>query len=160
MRSYQVFATLPPEPARAFFDELSEKAPGVAAQALAAASAVMRARPRFLARQPREKQAAAVRRCLARVASNPLAEEILAVYFLDCRKELLVEWLDTAGVAHEDGALRDDAPAEPDAERLRQAVETFRKGEEPEIRELLLRAFAAQSSIDWPALEALVAPEG
>ncbi len=147
-----------PEAAQTFFDELAEKAPGVAAQALAAASAAMRARPRFMARQPRDKQAAAVRRCLARVASNPLAEEMLAVFFLECRKELLVEWLDTAGVSHEDGTLNEDLPSEPDAEGLVQAAETFRKGEDPELREILLRAFAAQDSIDWPALDALVTP--
>lgn len=159
VRSYQVFAALPPETAQTFFDELVEKAPGVAAQALAAASAAMRARPRFMARQARDKQAAAVRRCLARVASNPLADEMLAVYFLECRKDLLVEWLDTARVSHDDGTLTEEAPPEPDAEGLALAVDTFRKGEDPGVRELLLGAFAAQGSIEWPALEALVAPE-
>ena len=159
MRAYQVFAAMSPEMAEQLLRTLSQAAPGAAAQALAAASAVMKARPAYLARQPVEKQAAAVRRCMARVASNPLAEEILAVYFLECRKELLIEWLDSAGVNHEDGTLADEAPAQPEAAALEQAIERFRSGDGPEERELLLRAFAAQSAVDWPDLERRVSPK-
>jgi hypothetical protein len=158
LRAYQVFAAMSPQLAEQVLHSLGEAAPGAAAQALAAASAVMKARPAYMARQPLEKQAAAVRRCMARVASNPLAEEILAVYFLECRKELLIEWLDCVGVSHEDGTLTDDAPAQPEAAVLEQAIERFRSGDGEEERELLLRAFAAQSVVDWPDLERRVSP--
>jgi hypothetical protein len=112
-----------------------------------------------MARQPVEKQAAAVRRAMARVASNPLAEELLAVYFLECRKELLIEWLDCAGVSHEDGTLADEAPAQPEPAALEKAIDAFRSGDGPEERKLLLQAFAAQSAVDWPDLEGRVALE-
>lgn len=158
MRSYQVFAAMSPAQAEAFLGALSERVPGVAAQAVGAASAAMKARPVFLLRQPAARRAEAVRRCLARVGANALAEEMLAVYFLECRKELLLEWLDCAGVAHEEGALRDESPPQPDPAALAAAVERFRSGEGEEERVLLLRAFAAQSAIDWPALDALVQP--
>ena len=39
---------------------------------------------------------------------------------------------------------------------LEEAVEAFRAGEDPEEREILLQAFAAQSAIDWPELEGLL----
>jgi hypothetical protein len=35
-------------------------------------------------------------------------------------------------------------------------VATFRKPDDAADRELLLQAFAAQSAIEWPALEALI----
>lgn len=160
MRPYQVFASLQPERAREVLRSISEATPAVFVQAVAVASAAMRARPVFLQRQPFEKRADAVRRCLARVSSDPLAEEMLAVYFLQCRKDLLVEWLDTLGLKHEDGALQEDSPAAPDAAKLAEAVRTFRKPEHADDRELLLRAFAAQSAIEWPELERLIAPPG
>ena len=47
-------------------------------------------------------------------------------------------------------------PAQPDRAKLEEVVATFRKGEDPERRELLLRAFAAQSGIDWPDLEQIL----
>ena len=52
--------------------------------------------------------------------------------------------------------LKGDAPQCPDETKLVDAVAKFREGENGARRELLLRAFAAQSAIDWPALEALL----
>ena len=42
---------------------------------------------------------------------------------------------------------------------LREVVEKFREGENPVMRSLLLRSFAAQAAIDWPVLEQLVFPK-
>ena len=39
--------------------------------------------------------------------------------------------------------------------KLSEALASFRKEEDGPDRELLLRAFAAQRTVDWPALEAL-----
>jgi hypothetical protein len=116
----------------------------------------MSARPQYLRKQPLERQAAAVRRALSRVRSNEMAEELLAVYFLDCRKELLLEWLDLVGLAHEAGVLKDEAPAAPPAAELRAAVAKFRAAADDADRDLLLRAFAAQTSIAWPDLDSLL----
>jgi len=165
VRSYQVFAAMSQEQAERFLRTLSQEAPALAAQALAAAGAAMKARPVYLRRLPLERRATAVRRALARVGANALAEELLAAYFLECRKPLLVEWLDRAGVPHEDGTLRDETPAPPEPASLAKAVAAFLEnaGPEPEAREerdLLLRSFAAQSAVDWPDLEALLAEAG
>ncbi|HET6303343.1 MAG TPA: hypothetical protein VFG80_01055 [Myxococcota bacterium] len=157
MRAYQVFASLPSERAPALFSMLREKSPLVFQQALAVASAALKARPVYLAKQPFEKQAEAARRALARVAANLVAEEVLASYFLQCQGDLLVEWLDSLGLAHEKGTLAEERPAEPPAEVLRKAVEALRAKGDDWNRELLLRAFAAQEAIDWPALDELLA---
>ena len=155
MRAYQVFAGMAPEQATALLGALREQSPATYAQALAMASAALRARPVYLRRQPLEKQAQAARRAFSRVAANEAAEEVLATFFLECEKDLLVEWLDGLGVAHEDGTLSATPEAPPGA-KLREAVESFRKGGDGWKRELLLRAFAAQSAVDWPELDALL----
>ena len=163
MRAYQVFGRMNDAEASRFLAVLADKAPAYHVQALGAAAAAMRARPQYLMRQPHEKRAELVRRALARVAASVVAEELLAVYFLDCRKELLVEWLDAVGLEHEEGTLKQDTPACPAAGKLAAAVERFRaaagsEGESGDLaeRELLLRAFAAQTAVDWPALEKLL----
>ena len=156
MRAHQVFAAMSPERAVSFMATLREHAPLAFAQALAVASAAMRARPAFLAKRPLEKQAEAARRAFARVSAADAAEQILATYFLECRTALLEEWLDAVGLDHDKGVLTDDSPEAPDAGKLRAAVEAFRSGDDPEEREILLRAFAAQSAIDWPELDALL----
>jgi hypothetical protein len=149
------------EEAARLLGALAEKAPALHAQALAAAAAAMRARPQYLLRQPREQQAAAVRRALARVAASDVAEELFATYFLDCRKDLLVEWLDAVGLEHEGGTLAADRPPSPGPAKLADAVARFRaaarnEAEDRADRELLLRAFAAQRAVDWPDLEELL----
>jgi len=156
MRSYQVFAGLAPQHAEKMLTLLAEKAPAMFAQSLAAASAALKARPIYLQRQPFAKRAEAVRRTLARVATNAIADEVLAVYFLECRKELLVEWLDLLDVKHKDGTLEADSPPPPSEKMLRDAFESFRAAGDDPDRELLLRAFAAQDAVEWPVLDALL----
>jgi hypothetical protein len=159
MRSYQVFASMSPERAVEMMRVLAEKVPAVFAQAVAAAAVAMKARPVYLQRQPFEKRAEAARRALARVTSNPVAGEVLAVYFLECRKELLVEWLDAVGLEHEEGTLEAEEPPAPPQPELRKAVEGFLEVDDDPDRRLLLAAFSAQDAIDWPDLDALLAAD-
>ena len=160
MRSYQVFAAMPPERALAMLRALSEKSPQMFRQSVDAAALATRTRPVYLRRQPFEKRSEAVRRALSRVAANALADELLAIYFLECRKPLLTEWLDRVGVTHDEGTLEENTPAQPPQDRLREAVEAFLSKEDDPDRTLLLSAFAAQEAVDWPALEALIAQDG
>lgn len=156
MRSYQIFQTLTPSMANQVLKTLAERSPAIFSQAVAVASAAMKARPAYLMRQPVEKRVVAVRRGLSRIAANEIAEQVLAVYFTECRNDLLVEWLDMIGVEHDAGTLTEDAPSQPKPGVMRAAVERFQTGEGAEERVLLLHAFAAQSSIDWPDLDALL----
>ncbi len=160
MRAWQIFAGMSPEQVQAWCRRLADESPPAFAQALAAAAALLKARPVYVRKLPFERRAELVRRALARVAANDLAEEILASYFLDCRRELLEEWLDAVGVEHEDGMLKSDAPAAPAKRKLDAAVKRFRAGggdTDSSDRELLLRTFAAQRAIEWPDLDALLA---
>jgi hypothetical protein len=154
MRPHQVFGQMTPEHAAQVMAVLAEKSPAVYTQAVAATGIAMNARPKFLMRQPAEKRAHMVRRTLSRVRANDLAEEVLAAYFLEGRRELLTEWLDSVGLEHEEGILQDENPPPPAKEQLEQATKSFLEGDDVQDRKLLLRAFAAQSAIDWPDLAA------
>jgi hypothetical protein len=154
MRSFQVFARMTPDQATAMMRGLNEKVPAMFTQAVHAAAAALKSRPVFLLKQPFEKRAAAVRRTLARVAANDVASEILAVYFLECRRDLLIEWLDLLGIEHEDGTLAEDEPASPDDAKLEEAISAFRAAGDDPDRELLMQAFAAQEAIEWSTLDA------
>ena len=155
MRAFQVFAGMSSEQAVRVMEEIADKAPTVYAQSMALAGAALNARPQFILKQKPERRAETIRKVLARVRSNEMAEEALATYFIDARKELLVTWLDLLGLEHEDGILTTDQPEAPDKAKIEEAVSKFRASDEGEEsdRELLLRAFAAQTAIDWPDLE-------
>jgi hypothetical protein len=156
MRAYKIFAAMPDEQAAALFRIIKKQAPAQFAQSVQAACAALKSRPSYILKQPFQKQVAAVRRALSRVAANPMSQETLAVYFLECRKPLLVEWLDAIGVEHEDGILKQDEPQAPPDDKIRQCVEQFRSSDEDPDRDLLLKAFAAQDSVNWPVLDSLL----
>ncbi len=143
-----------PEEALGFLEELRKEAPTVARIALSAASSAFKLRPQFLKKQPVARQADWMRKALSRVMMADAAEEVLAEYFLEQRNDLLTELLDALGVEHKEGKLKGPNPECPDAATLQKTLKKFRAGKDGERRELLLRAFAAQSSIDWPELEA------
>lgn len=159
MRAHDVFAGMSPEEAMAFFTRLADAAPGMFAQSIHTAAMAMNSRPRFLMKQPMEKKVAAVHRSLSRIPAEAVAEETLAVYFLECRKDLLIEWLDQIGLEHEDGVLGESVPNPPLPDELATKVRRYRNGGDDPDREILLRAFAAQAAINWPALDALLCGE-
>ena len=159
MKPHQVFARLSQERAFALLSKVKEKLPGVYTQAVGAACVTLKARPQFMMKQPAAKRAHFVRQALSRHAASAIAEEVLAAYFLEVRRDLLTEWLDALGIEHENGVLKQDNPAEPSREKLEAAVAQFRAGADVEDRQLLLEAFAAQSAVEWPALDAVLGVE-
>lgn len=159
MKAHQVFSRMSQERALEMLTRVYEKLPGVYNQAVGAACVTLKARPQFMMKQSKEKRAQFVRQALSRFAAAPIAEEVLAAYFLEVRRDLLTEWLDALGVEHENGILKNDDPAQPTREALEAAIAKFRAGEGAEDRQLLLEAFAAQSAVEWPALDALLGIE-
>ena len=156
MRPHQIFGAMSPEKCEQVMGRISEEAPEVFQQTVASAAAALKFRPQYLMKQPLAKRVASIRRALSRPASSPLAEELLAIYFLKCRLDLLTQWLDLMGLAHEEGMLTDDEVPCPEPAELEKKVASFRAGKDEDC-DLLLQVFAGQSAIDWPALDELLA---
>ena len=154
MKANQIFAAMDLERATEFFRQVKEASPGTFQQATAAACGALKIRPVYMKKQPFEKRVSSIRRALSLVAAGPIAEEMLAVYFLQCRKDLLVEWLDSTKTEHEEGTLKDELPPEPAT--LAADADAFLGKDDDRDRKLLLHAFAAQNVIEWPALDALL----
>jgi hypothetical protein len=156
MRPHQIFAAMSQEKSEQIMAKISEEAPDVFRQTVTTAATNLKFRPQYLWKQPIEKRVSAVRRVLARAGSNALAEELLAVYFLKCRLELLTEWLDMMGLEHEDGMLTGEETPCPDAADLEKKVAKFRANGDEDC-DLLLRVFAGQAAIDWQPLDEILA---
>jgi hypothetical protein len=155
MRPHQIFSAMSQEDSERIMGRISQEAPEVFRQTVATAATALKFRPQYLHKQPIAKRVSAIRRSMARPAASPLAEELLAIYFLKCRLELLTGWLDLLGLEHEDGVLTDDEIVCPEAPDLEKKVAEFRANQD-EDGELLLQVFAGQAAIDWPALDALI----
>lgn len=156
MRPNQIFAAMSQEKCGQIMEKIAQQSPEAVKQTVAAAAIALKFRPQFLLKQPLEMRVSSVRRALSRTSSNALAEELLAVYFLKCRLDLLAEWLDLLGLEHEEGILKADVVASPAEAELREKVSRFRAVDGDADRELLLQAFAAQTAIHWPALDEMI----
>lgn len=156
MRPNQIFAAMSPEKCGQIMEKIAEQSPDAVKQTVAAAAIALKFRPQFLLKQPLAMRVSSVRRALSRTSSNALAEELLAVYFLKCRLDLLGEWLDLLGLEHEEGILKADVVTSPPESELKEKVAKFRTASSDEDRELLLQAFAAQTAIQWPVLDQMI----
>lgn len=158
MRAYQVFSRMLRQDAERIFAELSKAAPGTYAQTIALTSTAINARPAFVLKQKLTQRAETMRRVLSRVRSNEVAEEVLAAYFVETQRAMLIIWLDAIGLDHEDGILVSDNPEEPDKQKLSEAIRLFRDSDQglSQDRELLMLAFSAQTIVEWPGLDEIL----
>ena len=157
MRPHQIIGAMSGEDFEKIMGAIEAESPEALQSTTIAAAQVLKFRPKFLLKQPPAKRLSSIKGALSRVTAAALAEELLAVYFLKCRLPLLSEWLDLLGLEHEEGILTQDEVPVPDADDLKKKVETFRAGDDPAERELLLKVFNAQTAIEWPVLDELLA---
>lgn len=157
-QSSDVFRTLSPEECQALLREMREEARPLYRQIERVAAATLKVRPVFLGKQPFPKRCEMIRKAMALKSNAEDASEILAMFFMSCHRDDVEELLDGFALEHEDGVLREPSPAPPADEVVKKAVEEFPRGEMARMRGILLRAFAAQSAIDWPLLDEMVFP--
>lgn len=155
-QSNDVFRTLSQEEAETLFREMQQELRPLYDQAARVAADTLRVRPVFLSKQKLPKRASMMRKALALKPNAEASAELLAAFLLEKYAEDLGELLDAFGIEHEEGVLKDEAPESPDAKTLKKVVAEFPQGDKKIMRGVLLKAFAAQSAIDWPELDALV----
>ena len=155
-QSNDVFRTMSQEEAETLFREMQQELRPLYDQCARVAADTLRVRPVFLSKQKLPKRASMMRKALALKGNAEASAELLAAYLLEKYAEDLGELLDAFGIEHEEGVLKDEAPSSPDKKTLEKVVAEFPQGEKKIMRGVLLKAFAAQSAIDWPELDALV----
>jgi hypothetical protein len=140
----------------AFFQGLRDEVRPLYKQAEIVSAASLRVRPVFLGKQPFPKRCEMMRKALALKINADASGEILATYIMDKHNQELGELLDLLKIEHEEGSLKSTNPPQPDEKLIKSATKKFLAGEKPELRSVILKAFAGQSAIDWPALDELL----
>jgi hypothetical protein len=154
-----VFRSMTDDEARALIGEMRDHLRPLYKQLETHAAVTLRLRPVYLGQQPFPKRCEMIRKAFSLKMNAEPAGEILPSFFLERYAKEVVELLDALGLKHDEGVLKETAPAAPPKSKLVKAVEQFRKGENAVMRTILLKTFAAQSAIDWPELDALLFPE-
>lgn len=140
------------EAAEVFWRRPPEDEGAAAAQAIID---VLRVRPQAFGKVPFERRV----RTLAGLASPPesVAEALLIALHVDSRRQLLIDFLDAAGIAHENGLLDDDEVVCPDADTLRAAGRKLLESHPPAALRVYWNALWLQDPERWGALEMVAA---
>jgi len=122
---------------------------------LGAVAEARKLRPVFLERQPRPQRHAAMLATLARPGLEMVAGNLLRVWLLKKHKQMLADFLDALGIAHQEGVV-DELPAAMDEAKLRAAVDALLGKYPPETVAVYLHAFTAMNTVGWPSLKPML----
>jgi hypothetical protein len=123
--------------------------------ALSAVAEARKLRPVFLERQPRPQRHTLMLATLARPALELVAGNLIRTWLLKKHKQMLADFLDALGIAHQEGVVEDLPPAMDDA-KVRAAVEGLLAKYPPEAVAVYLHAFNEMNEVEWPNLKAML----
>jgi len=112
-----------------------------------------RMRPQFLRSQPKPARHKLMIESLRRPAFEEVASQLLRGWLIKHQKNMLILFLDTLNIEHEDGVV-EDLPNEITDEGLDKAINTLLEQNEREIVVLYLHAFQSMNDSGWSNLEA------
>jgi hypothetical protein len=112
-----------------------------------------RMRPQFLRSQPKPARHKLMIESLRRPAFEEVASQLLRGWLIKHQKNMLILFLDTLNIQHEDGVV-EDLPNEITDEGLDKAINTLLEQNEREIVVLYLHAFQSMNDSGWSNLEA------
>ena len=108
----------------------------------------MKFRPHAIVRLPMAKRAQTARNIMLRNGQAELCYELFGSYLFATNKQLVLDFLDGTGVAHEDGMISNTQEAEPDATKVAAVVQELDGKYEPADVTLYLAIAAEQ----WPGV--------
>jgi len=112
-----------------------------------------RMRPQFLRKQNKPARHKLMIESLKRPAFEEVASQLLRGWLIKHQKHMLILFLDTLNIQHEDGVV-EDLPKEISNDGLAKAINMLLEQNEREIVVLYLHAFQSMNDSGWKNLEA------
>lgn len=122
---------------------------------LQAVAEARRLRPVFLERQARPQRHATMVAALNRPNLEMVAGTLLRTWLIKKYKDMLVDFLNSLGIAHEDGVV-EDLPETMEDAKLKAAVELLLGKYPHEVVAVYLNAFNDMNEANWSNLKTLL----
>ena len=111
----------------------------------------------FIERKPPHERHVWMQAALRRPVSDALATHLLQGWLLAAQKEMLCDFLDALGIAHEDDGTVENLPECPPKEKISAAVAQLLEKYPAETVAIYLHAFRdMDSTVQWPALSEIL----
>ncbi len=115
-----------------------------------------RLRPIFVQRKPREERNRWLAEAIARRNAEDLAANVLQVWLVGGKKQMICQFLDGLEIAHDENGMVETLPASPGAEKIAAAVESLFASHPASDVAIYLHAFHAMDENPWQELGALL----
>jgi hypothetical protein len=152
MTSYEIFSYCSSQLANEILAYLQEKEKPVYRAVIQNLAVQRRLRPVFVERKPKVERHAWLHQALARKPAGEIATQVLQIWLLGSQQSLICEFLDALEITHDGKGVVDELPPEPDAEKVRAAVNQILEHYPPEIVTVYLQMFRMMDERGWKHL--------
>jgi hypothetical protein len=152
----EILAQMPAETAQQLFSYLLEKDKPLYKATIDSLAQQRKLRPVFIERKPRHERHTWMKEALGRKQNEGVAAHLLQIWLIGAHKQLLCDFLDTLGIAHDENGTIEELPPAPPKEALAAAVGKLLETHEPTVVAIYMHAFQALDNDGWSTLEELL----
>jgi hypothetical protein len=156
LRPHEIFSKLPDATATRIFADLQEVQKPLYKAALENLAKAHNLRPVFVERKPRTAQHLWMVEKVRLRKQDSIAAHLLQAWLVACHKQLLCDFLDGFGIAHDENGTVEVLPPPPSKEDVLRVVEELRKRYESPLLAIYLNAFQALDADGWSTLAAVI----
>jgi hypothetical protein len=157
MKCYEIFSKLSPELTNEIFSYLLESEKAVYKAIVQNVASRRKLRPVFIERKPRNERHAWLHQALSMKGADDITTQLFQIWLLGAHREMICEFLDSLGIAHDGKGVVESMPSEPPREELNDIISKLLNTHTPEVVAVYLHAFQAMDDTGWSALNDLVA---
>jgi hypothetical protein len=158
MRSHEIFQRISPALAAEIFTFIQTSDKAVYKAAIQGLANQRKLRPVFVERKPPNERHPWMQAALGRPLSDALAAHLIQAWLLGAQKQMLCDFLDALGIAHDADGTVEELPAAPPKEKIAAAVAQLLAKYPAEHVAVYLHAFRdMDSAVQWPALDEVLA---
>ena len=145
-----------PEVSGALFSFLHEKEKPLYKATIDTLAKQRNLRPIFVERKPREERHAWLREMVGKARNRDVAAHLLQIWLVGAHRQLLCDFLDALGIAHDENGTIDSLPPAPPKEELTKAIDVCMGKHDPQVVAVYLQAFQALDETGWSTLAELL----
>src|SRR5262245_56938471 len=155
LKSHEILGFMSPKLALEILTYAFESDKQLYKTTLAAVAESRKVRPVFLERQPRAQRHTSMLANLSRPSLDPVTGNLIRGWLLKKYNAMLVDFLDSLGVAHKEGVV-EELPETMEDAKLRAAVDRLLAKYPSEVVGVYLNAICEMNEVDWPNLKTML----
>lgn len=152
MHAHEILKTITDERGTEILNGIREIDPGAFKVVLLTLAEHRRLRPVFIQKKPRADQAAWMLKNLRLRSEDTLATHLLQIWLVKTQEEMIVRFLDAAGIDHDGEGMVEELPETLEADKVKAATDMLFEKFDKDLVTLYLTVFQLQREGGWPEI--------